>query len=165
VVLRVEGPEPSVAARRRALQSELAAGAGEVLKREGSAALWKAIGDALPLTQLDGRAVWRISVPPSRGATLAEALARQRDAGWFLDWGGGLLWIAVPEEGDAGAATIRGAIGGDGHATLVKASPGLRRTLAVFEPQAPPLASLSRRVKEAFDPKHILNPGRMVEGA
>ena len=75
------------------------------------------------------------------------------------------MWLAVPKEGDAGAGTIRNAIGGDGHATLVKASPGLRRTVAVFEPQPAPLASLSRRVKQGFDPKHILNPGRMVEGA
>ena len=54
---------------------------------------------------------------------------------------------------------------GTGHATLVKASPALRRAVAVFEPQPAPLAALSRRVKDAFDPAHILNPGRMVEGA
>ncbi|MGA8398782.1 MAG: FAD-linked oxidase C-terminal domain-containing protein [Stellaceae bacterium] len=34
----------------------------------------------------------------------------------------------------------------------------------MFEPQPGPLAALSRRVKESFDPRHILNPGRMVEG-
>jgi glycolate oxidase FAD binding subunit len=34
----------------------------------------------------------------------------------------------------------------------------------VFEPQPPALTALSRRVKDAFDPRHILNPGRMVEG-
>ena len=56
------------------------------------------------------------------------------------------------------------AIGGAGHATLVKASPGLRRAVAVFEPQPGPLAALSRRVKEAFDPARILNPGRMADG-
>ena len=94
-----------------------------------------------------------------------EAVARQLDAVWFLDWGGGLVWLAVPEEGDGGAAMIRDAVGGAGHATLVKASPALRRAVAVFEPQPAPLAALSRRVKEAFDPAHILNPGRMVEGA
>jgi glycolate oxidase FAD binding subunit len=60
---------------------------------------------------------------------------------------------------------IRGAIAGAGHATLVRASPSLRRAIAVFEPPPAPLAALSRRVKEAFDPKHILNPGRMVEGS
>ena len=51
-----------------------------------------------------------------------------------------------------------------GHATLIRGPAGLRRSLPVFEPQPPALAALSRRVKEAFDPRHILNPGRMVEG-
>ena len=101
---------------------------------------------------------------------LFRSIARVLDAVWFLDWGGGLLWAAVPEAGDAGAATIRGAVRGPdgrgtGHATLVKASPGLRRAVAVFEPQPAPLAALSRRVKTAFDPAAILNPGRMVEGS
>jgi len=47
---------------------------------------------------------------------------------------------------------------------LVKGSAGLRRTVPVFEPQPPALAALSRRAKVAFDHRHILNPGRMVEG-
>ena len=68
------------------------------------------------------------------------------------------------------AETIRNAIRdqdgrGTGHATLIKASPALRRAVPVFEPQAPALAALSRRVKDAFDPKHILNPGRMHDGS
>jgi glycolate dehydrogenase FAD-binding subunit len=101
---------------------------------------------------------------------VALTIARALDVAWFLDWGGGLLWVAVPEQDDANAAVIRGAVHGPdgrgtGHATLVKGSPALRRAVAVFEPQPPALAALSRRVKEAFDPKHILNPGRMVEGS
>jgi len=92
------------------------------------------------------------------------------DAVWFLDWGGGLLWLAVPEGTDAGADVLRTAIRGPegrgtGHATLVKGSPALRGSIAVFEPQPAPLAALSRRVKDGFDPAHILNPGRMVEGS
>jgi glycolate oxidase FAD binding subunit len=31
----------------------------------------------------------------------------------------------------------------------------------VFQPQAVPLARLSARVKDSFDPQRILNPGRM----
>jgi glycolate oxidase FAD binding subunit len=164
VVLRVEGPAPSVAFRRGALQDQLAAGVSHILERVASAALWPAIGAVSPLAHFKDRAVWRVSVAPSRGAELAEAVARQLDAVWFLDWGGGLVWIAVPEEGDGGAAILRHAVGGAGHATLVKAPPGLRRAVAVFEPQPAPLAALSRRVKEAFDPRYILNTGRMVEG-
>ncbi len=114
--------------------------------------------------------MWRISVAPARGAELAAAITGALDAVWFLDWGGGLVWASLPEQGDAGAAIIRRAISGpdgrgSGHATLARGSPGLRRAVAVFEPQPAPLAALSRRVKGAFDPAHILNPGRMVEGS
>jgi glycolate oxidase FAD binding subunit len=165
VVLRVEGPTPSVAFRQRALQDELAAGASHILDGEESVALWRAVGNVSPLAHLEDRAVWRVSVAPSRGAEVVQAVACVLDAEWLLDWGGGLVWLAVPEQGDGGAAIIRHAIGSAGHATLVKASPGLRRAVAVFEPQPAPLAALSRRVKQAFDPKHILNPGRMVEGS
>jgi len=109
-------------------------------------------------------------VAPARGAELGQAISRVLDAVWFLDWGGGLLWLAVPEATDVGAEAIRTAIRGPegrdtGHATLVKGSPTLRGSIAVFEPQPAPLAALSRRVKDAFDPAHILNPGRMVEGS
>jgi len=165
VALRVEGPGPSVAFRSQALRDELASGSGaDIVGDAQSQAMWRSIGSVAPLADLPGRAVWRVSVAPSRGAELAEAIGWQLDTAWFLDWGGGLVWLAVPEEGDGGAAIVRSAVAGAGHATLVKASPALRRAVAVFEPQAPALAALSRRVKEAFDPRHILNPGRMVEG-
>ncbi|TIU57074.1 MAG: 2-hydroxy-acid oxidase, partial [Mesorhizobium sp.] len=35
----------------------------------------------------------------------------------------------------------------------------------VFEPQTPQMAALSARLKAEFDPKNILNPGRMAPGA
>ncbi len=169
VALRIEGPEPSVAYRREALLRELAAcGETASLGDADTAALWRDIANVAPLAGLADRAVWRLSVAPARGAEVALAIARQVDAVWFLDWGGGLVWMAVVEPGDAGAAVIRGAVGGatgnGGHATLVRGSPALRAAVPVFEPQPGPLAALSRRVKEGFDPRHILNPGRVVEG-
>jgi glycolate oxidase FAD binding subunit len=171
VALRIEGPTPSVAFRRDALLREhRESGAASTLDASESMAFWRAIGEVAPLSALGERAVWRISVAPMRGAALGEALARSLGAVWYLDWGGGLLWLATAEQGDAGAAAIRAAIRGHdghgtGHATLVKASPALRRAVPVFEPQPASLAALSRRVKDAFDPRHILNPGRMVEGS
>ena len=51
-----------------------------------------------------------------------------------------------------------------GHATLIRAPADVRATVAVFEPQPGALGELSARVKSAFDPNAILNPGRMVEG-
>ena len=169
--LRLEGPAPSVEFRCDSLAREHAtSGAAEIVTGSEAIAFWRAIGEAAPLAGLAGRAVWRISVAPARGPELGQAISRVLDAVWFLDWGGGLLWLAVPEATDAGAEAIRTAIRGPegrdtGHATLVKGSPALRGSVAVFEPQPAPLAALSRRVKDAFDPAHILNPGRMVEGS
>ena len=171
VALRLEGPAQSVEFRRDSLAREHEKfGAAGFLTGSEASALWCAIGEAAPLAGLAGRAVWRISVAPARGAELGQALSRVLDAVWFLDWGGGLLWIAVTASGDAGAEVIRAAIGGPdgrhtGHATLISGSPALRSAVAVFEPQPAPLAALSRWVKDAFDPAHILNPGRMVEGS
>jgi glycolate oxidase FAD binding subunit len=169
VALRVEGPIPSVTHRRDALLAGLALGGEAVaLGDVDTATLWRDIANVTPLAGLVDRAVWRVSVAPSRGVEVAQAIARQVDAVWFLDWGGGLIWLGIIEPGDAGASVIRAAVGGRmgnaGHATLVRGSPGLRAAVPVFEPQPGPLAALARRVKESFDPHHILNPGRMVEG-
>jgi glycolate oxidase FAD binding subunit len=170
VALRLEGPARSVEVRCDSLTREHGTGGAEVLTGSEALAFWRAIGEAAPLSGLTGHALWRISVAPARGAELGQAMSQALDALWFLDWGGGLLWVAVAEATDAGAGAIRSGIRGPdgrdtGHATLVEGSPALRGSVAVFEPQPAPLAALSRRIKDAFDPAHILNPGRMVEGS
>ena len=173
--LRLEGPPPSVAFRRERLLAELTADCdATVLEDEASTAFWRAIRDVEPFADLAGRTVWRVLVAPSRGAELGEAISRAVEATWFVDWGGGLLWVAVASgenvAEDGGASLIRSAIRGTdgqgtGHATLIKGSAALRRAVPVFEPQPPALAALTARVKDSFDPRHILNPGRMIEGS
>jgi glycolate oxidase FAD binding subunit len=168
--LRLEGPASSVIFRRDRLLAELASDCeANVLEDEASAAFWQAVRDVRPLADLEDRVIWRVSVAPSRGAELGEVIARSLDTKWYLDWAGGLVWAAVAGADDGGAAVIRAAIRGadgrdTGHATLIKGSPELRRSIPVFEPQSAPLASLAMRIKEGFDPHRILNPGRMVEG-
>jgi glycolate oxidase FAD binding subunit len=56
------------------------------------------------------------------------------------------------------------AANGGGHATLVRAPDAVRASVPVFEPLAGPLAALTTRVKEGFDPLRVLNPGRMYAG-
>jgi glycolate oxidase FAD binding subunit len=168
---RLEGPAPSVAFRRERLLAELAAGRdAAVLENDASADFWHAVGDAATLAGLAGRAVWRVSVAPSRGAALGEAIGRRLDAVWYLDWGGGLLWAAIGDAEDGGAAVIRAAIRGPdgrgtGHATLIRGSAALRQSVPVFEPEPPALAALSARIRDGFDPRRILNRGRMVSEA
>ncbi len=165
---RVEGPGPSVEHRCRALMALLGGGASvEELHSENSALLWREICDVRLLDGdgENGRQVWRLSVPPMNGAGVAEQLTAGTGASVFYDWGGGLIWLTMDATPDAGHETVRRAVeAAGGHATLVRAGADVRNRVPVFEPQTGALREITARIKEGFDPKGILNPGRMVEG-
>ncbi|WP_395682690.1 glycolate oxidase subunit GlcE [Inquilinus sp.] len=159
-LIRIEGFGPSVDSRVVALSDLLGdAGPLAVLDPAESVDLWRGIRDAEPFIS-DDRAVWRVSVAPNAGPQVAAAAGGAH----YFDWGGGLVWIATAPAGDAGAAAIRAAVAaaGGGHATLVRAPAGLRAAVPVFEPQPAALEALNRRVRDAFDPRGILSPGRMT---
>ena len=165
---RVEGPGPSGEHRCRALTALLGGGASvEELHSENSALLWREICDVRLLDGdgENGRQVWRLSVPPMNGAGVAEQLTAVTGASVFYDWGGGLIWLTMDATPDAGHETVRRAVeAASGHATLVRAGADVRNRVPVFEPQTGALREITARIKEGFDPKGILNPGRMVEG-
>jgi glycolate oxidase FAD binding subunit len=168
-VLRLEGLTPSVRYRAQALKQLLASPGNtiEQLDAAPSLALWREIRDvALVPGELN---LWRASTAPTAGPALIDELEQQLELAWVADWAGGLLWLAVPGAAaggpeDGGAAAIRGALAGPrGHATLVRGSPALRAAVPIFQPQEAALARLTARVKDSFDPKRILNRGRMYE--
>jgi glycolate oxidase FAD binding subunit len=167
--LRLEGFAPSVAHRAGTLRALLKR-FGEVasVEQETSRRLWGAVRDVAPLASASDaadRTVWRISTVPTRGAELAGIVAASADARLLFDWAGGLIWLALPPSDDAGAALVRRAVGATGgHATLIRAPAAARAAVAVFEPPGAALAALTRRVKEGFDPKGVLNAGRMWAG-
>lgn len=160
--VRVEGPGPSVAARCAALTSVLApfGGALEELHTANTETLWREIRDARLFAGAE-RQIWRLSVAPSDGAAAAAAILSQCAGEAMFDWGGGLVWLALDASPDAHAGLVRGALAGGGHATLIRAGAAARAAVPVFQPPSGPLAVLTKRVKDAFDPAGILNPGRM----
>ncbi|MCC7271100.1 MAG: glycolate oxidase subunit GlcE [Alphaproteobacteria bacterium] len=162
--VRVEGPGPSVAVRCAALREQLGRGAEAAeLHSMRSLALWREVRDVASLLPDVTAALWRVSVAPSDGPAVAAAVAARAPTEVLFDWGGGLLWLAVPGTGDAGAAIVRAAVDAvGGHATLVRADAAVRAVVPPFHPQPAALAALSRRVKDQFDPRRILNPGRMA---
>ncbi len=175
--LRVEGPGPSVEHRTAALRRELAdLGSSEELHSLRSAKLWPGLGGGAPFQGDRDWAIWRVSVAPQSGPALVAQVRddrvrddQVRDEKPFLhyyDWGGGLVWLAVPAEEEASQERVRAAVKavGSGHATLVRAPLPLRATVSVFQPQDPAMAALSERIKDSFDPCRILNPGRMYPG-
>ena len=152
---------------RAALAADLASfGTAELIENAESAALWRDVRDVTPFAAggaLGAWPVWRIVCPPASGGAFGQALARETGGEVIYDWGGGLIWAALPPSADAHAALLRqrlAAIGG--HATLLRADEGLRRTVDVFHPQAEGVAALAERVRQSFDPKGILNRGRLT---
>ena len=168
--LRVEGPGPSVEHRTAALRRELADLAeSEELHSANSADFWAELRDVKPLVAYPGRVIWKISVPPASGARVAARLADGQDVLRYFDWGGGLIWLALPASDalafEARHAAVRDALKEcGGHATLVRAPEDVRARVPVFQPQDEVQAALTKRVKAGFDPKGILNPGRMFAG-
>jgi glycolate oxidase FAD binding subunit len=163
---RLEGVAPSVVHRRDMLLGLLKAFGGLSLLDEGkSRAFWRDLRDVTPFVpdRAAERALWRISTIPSRAAEVTAALPGGTE--FYYDWAGGLIWIATALHEEAGATAVRRAVArAGGHATLVRAPDALRAGVDVFQPQEAALAALTRRVKESFDPKGILNPGRMWAG-
>lgn len=146
--VRIEGFEASVAARLDLLADLLREfGRTDRLDGEHSREFWGQVRE-VEVFEDDPRPLWRVSVPPSAGWRVAEGAAEV-----LYDWGGGLVWAL----GEDAAAVRRAARNAGGHATLYRGAVDG----PAFEPLEPPLAALSRRVKAAFDPQGILNPGRM----
>ncbi|MDH2355648.1 FAD-binding protein [Bradyrhizobium sp. SSUT112] len=169
-VLRLEGITASAAHRAGSLRELLAPfGTATLVEDIASATLWATIRDVLPFAAdgaLGAWSVWRIVCPPASGAALGTLLARETGGDVIYDWGGGLIWAALPPKSDAHAPSVRqraNAVGG--HATLIRAAEDIRRDVDVFHPQAAGIAALSERVRASFDPKTILNRGRLTRGA
>jgi glycolate oxidase FAD binding subunit len=164
--LRLEGFAPSVKHRQETLAALMKAfGPVALLDEKDSKALWRSVRQVKPFTTeaARDRPLWRISTAPGNGHAIAAAITPA--AQMFYDWGGGLIWAAMPFADEPDAGSIRRAVASlGGHATLVRAPAAIRAAVDVFEPEAAGLRALNKRVKEGFDPKGVLNPGRMWAG-
>lgn len=164
--LRLEGVAPSVVHRQETLAALMKPfGAVTILDEKSSRALWRSIRDLKPFVSDTARKrpLWRISTAPAQAHRLADLITPA--AQMFYDWGGGLVWVAMPFENEADAGSIRGAVAElSGHATLIRAPAAVRAAVDVFQPEGAVVSALNKRVKDSFDPKGVLNPGRMWAG-
>ncbi|MCW1840877.1 FAD-binding protein [Prosthecomicrobium hirschii] len=175
-IVRLEGVPVSIAHRAESL-SRLLAPFGRVERLGGaeSEPLWRAVRDVAAFTpeRAPGTVLWRVSVAPGEGPSVVAAMAKAVPGSRaYYDWQGGLVWLCLPAaptgtgaavpEACAGPVRRAVAAAGGGHATLIRADAATRAAVPVFEPQPAPLAALAERLKAQFDPKGILNPGRMA---
>jgi glycolate oxidase FAD binding subunit len=159
--LRIEGFKSSVAHRVGELIKLLTDfGAKHAVEDDESRRLWRSVRDVEFLAEPRERAIWRVSLKPSAGASFISRLGATA-LGHYYDWGGGLVWVAT-DPSQAAAFAIRGALAAfEGHATLVRAPEGLRGSVDVFQPLSPQLMTITKGIKASFDPDRLFNPGRM----
>jgi glycolate oxidase FAD binding subunit len=165
-LIRIEGSPASVEVRADRLQAILRQyGSVFRLGGERSAFVWADIRELVPLRARQDEAVWRLSVPPDCAAEVTAIIGSKLEgARWYFDWSGGLIWAAVPNRLGPGCDIIRASIErAGGHATLMRASEDVRRSVPVFQELPPALMAITRNLKNAFDPAGILNPFRMYD--
>ncbi len=158
-LLRIEDFATSVKYRTEKLAAQLGAyGAVEILGTDDSKALWRNIRDCKFLDISE--AVWRLSVVPSAGPAILRALAPLGVTG-FLDWGGGLVNLAGPADQATHDAVCQAARAAGGTWWLMQAPEPLRTVVDALPPEPEALAAIRARVQASFDPRGILNPGRL----
>lgn len=136
---RLEGNEAAVRAGHATL-------GGDPLTPDGS--WWESVRDQQhPWFQKPGL-LWRLALPPA-----TPPLPIVGD--WLIEWGGGQRWLRTAMAPKFVRETCARA---GGHATMFHTED---RAGDVFHPLSPTVLAIHRRLKEAFDPRGILNPRRM----
>jgi glycolate oxidase FAD binding subunit len=132
------------------------AAAGPVIGGEpiDGEAFWRAVRDqTLDFFRpaVEGNAtLWRISVRSTAPAT-------SFDADTLIEWGGSLRWLVCASPLEPQVVRAFAAEHG-GHATLFRARD---KSAGAFHRLSPPVLALHQGLKKVFDPRGILNPGRM----
>lgn len=157
-VFRLEGVEPSIRARSTLLSGLLEA-FGKLRPMDATEydGFWSGVRDVSAFSSAS--ILWRLNVPPSRGAGVAQELCGA-ETNWLMDWAGGLVWIPGIED----AARVRDAAAkAGGHATLIRAPAAMRTTIPALHPASAGVARVERAVRAAFDPTGVFETGRFLD--
>jgi glycolate oxidase FAD binding subunit len=163
-LIRIEDFAASVGYRTGRLRDDLGHAETDILDDAASRQVWRELRTMAALPTEHDDAVWRVSVRPSAGPAVLRTLAEGVGMRGYLDWGGGLVWLAGPPTAEAHQTVETAAKLAGGTWTLMRAPEPLRVAVDVLPPEQEVLARITRRVKMALDPHAILNPGRMYAG-
>ena len=162
--VRVEGPSNSVNHRIERLCKELDVLKDEfsILDHEQSNIFWEKTRK-LQVFNATKSSLLRIVVPISETFDVIQKL-KSYEINYFLDWGGSLIWLQVEEIDTKILKEIKDIIQkAQGYLTVIKIEEDMKASIDIFTVD-PIKYKISEKIKKSFDPKRILNPGKMYSG-
>ncbi len=162
--IRIEGPNESIDHRINNLCKELELNADEtlVLENEQSKILWEKTRTLEVFSKMKNNLI-RIVVPPSETFEVIKKI-RSLEPKYFIDWGGSLIWLQLDKITTKILNDIRKIVSNaNGYLTVIKIEEDLKASVDIFSVD-PIKYKISEKLKKSFDPKRILNPGKMYSG-
>jgi len=161
--IRVEGSRNSVDERVKNLIDELKVKDQDisVLESIQSSIFWNKVKN-LEVFSATKNNIIRIVIPPSQCVQLINQLSNKFK--YYLDWGGALMWVETCELTEELFESIKKkVIKHGGYVSMIKHSDFLPYVDEVFTINKGRFI-ISQNIKKSFDPKRILNPGKMYTG-
>lgn len=140
LTVRLSGADAAVSAAKAKLGGESVADA---------ATFWSDLREQRHEFFAGGETLWRLSLP-----SITPAL--ELPGAQLIEWGGSQRWW----HGNAATARATAAQAG-GHAVLFRAGESGDKSVGVFQPLTQPMLQVHQRLKSAFDPRGVFNPGRL----
>ena len=159
--LRIQGPKSSVVERIQVLNKMFKDQFTYVLDTYQTAIFWREVKN------LEGYAnsenfICKISLPITNMGNFLKHFKNLKFK-YFLDWGGNIAWCEIYNNSDLDQMRIF-CLKHDGYLTVIKANDNFRQREDFLTNSNSNLKILSKKLKESFDPKSILNPNKMYLG-
>ena len=161
--IRIEGSKKSINLRIQNLIDELKIVNFDIsiLDTYQSEIFWNKV-KSLEFFSSSKNNIFRIVIPPSECVQLVYQLSNKFK--YYLDWGGALMWMEAFELSEEMFESIRKkVVKHGGYVTMIKNSDYLPYVEDVFTINRVRF-NISQNIKKSFDPKRILNPGKMYTG-
>ena len=162
--IRIEGPAKSVDKRIEKLMKEINVNSKEVsiLEPEQSNVFWKNTQN-LNVFSATKSNLLRIVSPPSETFDLIQKL-KKFDIKYFIDWGGNLVWLEINRVSPKILREITDIVrSAKGYLTVIKIEEHLKAQIDIFAIDLIKY-KITEKIKKSFDPRRILNPGKMYIG-
>jgi glycolate oxidase FAD binding subunit len=163
LAFRVEGDKVSINEKVKSLTKELQLNTFKtfLLDTYQSEPFWKKINN-LELFETTKNNLMRIVIEPSNGSKMMKYLGNKFK--YYIDWCGSLFWVEVPAKKNVKIKEIKKTTKEfGGYLTIIKTSADYDYEESIFTIDDVRLI-ISKKIKESFDPKRILNPGKMYRG-